>query len=231
MVIERDLKGRIIKAAGPKKQFCSKGHDTFITGRDKKGACKECKKEWDIQHRVDKKEYFQINKEKFARQRKEKYEINRDEILKKQAEYYEENRDIILVRVHDYQIENKELILLKHKEYYELNKEEILIKQREYNKAHPEVHALANIKCETNRNLRVIVWTDTIKIKDIYKNKPLGMTVDHIIPLQGKKVSGLHVSWNLQYLTLSENSKKHNKVNLIEISNWYGKLLEQAGLK
>lgn len=59
---------------------------------------------------------------------------------------------------------------------------------------------------------RVPPWANLEKIKVIYTQaSALGLTVDHIIPLQGTLVSGLHVENNLQFLTRSENSRKGAK--------------------
>lgn len=59
-------------------------------------------------------------------------------------------------------------------------------------------------------------WADLNKIKEIYakaRSMGRGYHVDHIIPLQGKNVCGLHVETNLQILKAYDNQSKGNRMD------------------
>lgn len=59
-------------------------------------------------------------------------------------------------------------------------------------------------------------WVDNSEILAVYARCPKGYEVDHIVPLKGfidgRPVTGLHVPWNLQFLTKAENLKKRNRI-------------------
>jgi len=100
------------------------------------------------------------------------------------------------------------------REYYIKNKE----KKKEYQSKYCKENLLANrgknAKYRASKLQRTPSWADLEKIKEIYNNCPEGCHVDHIIPLQGDKVSGLHVPENLQYLKAEDNLKKSNSFNI-----------------
>lgn len=54
-------------------------------------------------------------------------------------------------------------------------------------------------------------WVNQKDVRSVYDNRPIGMHVDHIVPLTNPMVCGLHVPWNLQYLSPIQNSQKRNK--------------------
>ncbi len=73
-----------------------------------------------------------------------------------------------------------------------------------------------NAKRRALKLQRTVKWADLKAIEQFYIDCPKDMTVDHILPLQGKEISGLHVLENLQYLTKSENSRKGNRVSWVQ---------------
>jgi len=81
--------------------------------------------------------------------------------------------------------------------------------------------AVYSAKKRSEMLLRTPKWLDAQAFEQIeeyyFTAHMLGMHtgshyhVDHIVPLRGKLVSGLHVPWNLQVLTQLENQRKKNK--------------------
>lgn len=103
-------------------------------------------------------------------------------------------------------------------EYMKSNKvvEQSIVYRKYYDKSLNglSIKKFHNSKRRCAKLQRTPKWENLEKIKEFYENCPSGYHVDHIIPLQGKNVSGLHVLSNLQYLTATENLSKHNKFEL-----------------
>lgn len=83
-------------------------------------------------------------------------------------------------------------------------------------KARMLAHARNRAAAKKNR---IPPWADLDAINAVYAaakqmERETGQPhhVDHIYPLQGRYVSGLHVAQNLRVITAQENLRKHNKM-------------------
>lgn len=152
--------------------------------------------------------------------------------MSKANEWYEKNSERHLKRCSEYYQHNKERIKAYSRQRYQEKKEQLRAQIKNWQAANPEKTTELKRKSkhkrlqesELRRKLRYFYrdmrrshvkratpkWADRQAIKDFYLNRPNGMTIDHIVPLRGKNVCGLHVRSNLQYLTGVENSKKGN---------------------
>ena len=96
------------------------------------------------------------------------------------------------------------------KKHREQNYEKMLARTREWRAANKEYDAFRQATRRAIKQQRTPLWANLKKIEEIYANCPKGYHVDHVFPLKGKLVSGLHVETNLQYLPARENLAKRN---------------------
>lgn len=149
-----------------------------------------------------------------------------DKVLASRQKCAEKNR----LRVREWAKANPERARKLSKLYYERHKDEVIERARIWKLNNPDRKRLSNrlsaqrmrlkdpgrIRSidklhKTKKLLRVPKWADLFAIMEFYRGCPAGYEVDHIIPLCGKNVSGLHVLNNLQYLSIAENRRKSNK--------------------
>jgi 5-methylcytosine-specific restriction endonuclease McrA len=134
------------------------------------------------------------------------------------AQHYRKN--ITKYKEHNarYYSENIEIA----KQYYKDNVQLLTENYKKYKQDNAGQYSSYTAKRDTAKLKRTPKWLTKIQlneIKDIYikaseltKLSGTKHEVDHIIPIQGKTASGLHVPWNLQILTQSENGTKGNRL-------------------
>ena len=113
---------------------------------------------------------------------------------------------------------NKEKLRLAAAKWRDTNKEKARLTCREWKKANPAKHTALQMKRKAAKLQRTPAWANLIAIEEFYHRAALRSQlervpyqVDHIVPLQGEFVSGLHVENNLQVITAAENAAKGNR--------------------
>ena len=121
----------------------------------------------------------------------------------------------------EYRKQQNERILAWYHANFEKNKEKKNARNRAWRANNKDIINFHTNKRYTAKKQRLPAWLTEENLKQIQVmytlatslNKSTGIQwhVDHIIPLQGKNVSGLHVPENLQVIQGSLNSKKGNR--------------------
>lgn len=127
----------------------------------------------------------------------------------------------------EYAAKNREAARVRAKKWYKENKDSFTEEQKQnrkgsykrYSKRHPDRINSKNRKRQATKLNATPAWADKVAIDYIYYaakviERVYGTKwhVDHIIPLKGKNVCGLHVQNNLQLLAPLDNLKKSNKL-------------------
>ncbi len=188
--------------------------------------CKSCKNAREEKYREENREILRIrskeqriknpganrewrkkNPDRFRANQKRYKDKNRKEIRKKGLEYYHNNRERQLALSKKRRDENPEKEHKRCKKYRQENKGTINTKTARRRAA------------QLQRTPSWLTEEHLKQIKDVYneaarltKETGVAHEVDHVFPLQGDDISGLHVPWNLQILQKPVHVFKGNRL-------------------
>lgn len=217
------------------KCFLEKSIDHF--GKQKTGkngvrsSCKECHNNYNKTWRTENKERCLLLQKKWCRKNPDKVKArslrwqnkNKDYLAKKHKIYREKNKEKIKEYRNAYRKQNYTKCLKWCKDYKLKNKENVKNNLKNWRKSNRDKCNASHAKRRSTKLQATPSWlsnNDFNNIKIWYMYAKLlkssfdeSLHVDHIVPLQGVDVCGLHVPWNLQILPSSINIGKKNRID------------------
>jgi hypothetical protein len=165
--------------------------------------------------------------------RQDRYRKNGDAISESGKIAYRENKEIFSERHKAYREKNKDYLTEKDRAYREANKEVLADKRKKLYETEPERLKIINSRARAKRNKRLMNWGEEqnvsiqVRERELYsmadqlaRDIASEYEVDHMYPLLGKLVCGLHVAGNLQLIPRTLNAQKRNKFVLTEPHEW-----------
>ncbi|MCK5604285.1 hypothetical protein KAR91_20520 [Candidatus Pacearchaeota archaeon] len=168
---------------------------------------KEKLKKYKAQHREENPNMYREYDRKYAKENPEKISASGKRYRKNNPEKVKKMRI-------DWKAANPDY----HKNYRSIHKKEIAARIAKYTREHRGSNSAKEAKRRATKLKATPVWSEIEEIKKMYSLAALfgemfgvKQHVDHIIPLQGKLVCGLHCLSNLQILPATSNLSKSNK--------------------
>lgn len=173
---------------------------------------------YDIRCKACAKQYYELKKKDILSQKQNYQIVNKEKIAKNKQKYRKTNAEKISEYNKEYRENNRDVILNYHKEYYKIHKD----KFEQYYETNKDSFNARNAKRRSAKLNATPSWLtkkQLLEIEELYLCARMFRLytgqeyhVDHIVPLQGENVCGLHVPWNLQVITAKENLTKSNKI-------------------
>ena len=134
--------------------------------------------------------------------------------------WYSDHSDTHLIRVNDWRNRNPETVTRIRQKWNSDNPDKARQSSKNWKRSNPAKVAEHSGRRRAAQDARMPSWltaADHLEFDSVYKYcaglraAGLDYHVDHIVPLRGKSVSGLHVPWNLQVIPAVENMSKGNR--------------------
>lgn len=150
---------------------------------------------------------------------------NRETLLKTRKAYRQsaEGKTTLATQRASLYKKNPEKFQKAGRDFYQAHREQCADRHRRYCQSIPGFDSERGAKRRASLLQAMPFWADRAAIKRIYAGCPVGMHVDHFVPLHGlvpggMPVRGLHVPGNLRYLSASANSSRKNRMSVAEVA-------------